>query len=768
MLPVALEEPQPELPSSGDLTLAYDGFQETDEVTAQTFSGKVSRGGGRMISLENGERFRSRRMNSRMISGEPVHIVYPPSEFRAAHTKTYMSKSSAFGDLYQNHSGFSDYCLFDPGTRTYYPQVLSDPVPELLQSNDEKLEVLWLPLEMFPADSSNGQADTVVDCLNLANNCVSEVDGSSSYKAVDMPNLDSGSLKASDGMNSKTPAFYKGNSTASSHSHHDSAYSEHDAWVGYTDSAPHIDMVGTSSSNYTMTLISTREVSSSTTGSLKSEYPQPDGDDMDDSYKIAVDSATVRLYLGSLSSSTESLLSIAEVGVTGSKSADSILCKLKDAQPEDPKHVKTWIELEHDFLDKFAPRSQILPNRRRRVAVYEAFKKLKGLAGSSDDDTLNSCGSDSGFQDAPDTEHEKWLRYREAYMDFSFEHMEDIAECGPIDEESSVNANSSRVGEIAHHNLGADPSIITDAKDKNHENMMVLRSVHAPLLEMATFRNHFGDTPVEQQALFPQLPTAEGKSNSHIFGVGRTDVGRESNVLSLGGHSRLASEAYSDTDSTTITMLSGYMFTHYAEQLGECTAESHGEEQQHCKDERDDQSILSAVSDHAMDIAPNISVFENASILLQTEPLEIDTRVGSDTDQLSIWSKIENIGLARAVTVQLCPPPTQVGLAPLPPRHSMSSNVGCFNSAETFHDPTPSVSRLAMRKRVLTPKMRVSSPLAEFASQNNQTIRCTSPSPSDADTEVSENFGQKLNRFKHIEEEEKENDFWWTDAISYG
>jgi hypothetical protein len=125
-----------------------------------------------------------------------------------------------------------------PETRRY-PQVLSDPVPELPQSNDEKLEVLWLPLEIFPADSSNGQADTVADCLNLADNCVSEVDGSSSYKAVDMPNLDLDSLKVSDGMNSKTPAFNKGNSTASSHSHHDSAYSEHDAWVGYTDSAPH-------------------------------------------------------------------------------------------------------------------------------------------------------------------------------------------------------------------------------------------------------------------------------------------------------------------------------------------------------------------------------------------------------------------------------------------------------------------------------------------------------------------------------------------------
>jgi hypothetical protein len=147
----------------------------------------------------------------------------------------------------------------------------------------------------------------------------------------------------------------------------------------------------------------------------------------------------------------------------------------------------------------------------------------------------------------------------------------------------------------------------------------VPRSVHAPLLEMATFRNHFGDTPVEQQAPFPQLPTYRLHNNHNAVWL---------YVHALCGTTR------------------------------ECTAESHGEEQQHCKDERDDQSIPSAVSDHAMDIAPNISVFENASTLLQTEPLEIDTRVGSDTDQLIIWSKIENIGLARAVTVQLCPPPT--------------------------------------------------------------------------------------------------------------
>lgn len=57
-------------------------------------------------------------------------------------------------------------------------------------------------------------------------------------------------------------------------------------------------------------------------------------------------------------------------------------------------------------------------------------------------------------------------------MGFSFEHMEDIAECGPIDGEPSVNANSSRVGEIVYHNLGADLSIITDAKDKDQEIMM--------------------------------------------------------------------------------------------------------------------------------------------------------------------------------------------------------------------------------------------------------------------------------------------------------
>jgi hypothetical protein len=133
--------------------------------------------------------------------------------------------------------------------------------------------------------------------------------------------------------------------------------------VGYTDSAPHADVVGISHSSYTMILISTQEVSSSTT---ESEDLKPNSD-MDDSYEIAVNSTTAGFYLGSLFSSTEFLRSTREVGATHSNSDKSILSKLRDTQPEEARHVKTWVEMEREFLDKFTPGTHMshVPRPRR-------------------------------------------------------------------------------------------------------------------------------------------------------------------------------------------------------------------------------------------------------------------------------------------------------------------------------------------------------------------------------------------------------------------
>jgi hypothetical protein len=133
---ISPEEPEPEPEPSANLAMTDGNPQGLDQVTTRDIRRKVNSGKKRVVLLENGERFRPRRINSRLVSSEPFHIVYPSSEFCESHTKTYLSKSRAFGDLYQNHSGFSDYCLFNRSTRTYYPQALSDLVPELPQSKD--------------------------------------------------------------------------------------------------------------------------------------------------------------------------------------------------------------------------------------------------------------------------------------------------------------------------------------------------------------------------------------------------------------------------------------------------------------------------------------------------------------------------------------------------------------------------------------------------------------------------------------------------------
>jgi hypothetical protein len=142
-----------------------------------------------------------------------------------------------------------------------------------------------------------------------------------------------------------------------------------------------------------------------------------------------------------------------------------------------------------------------------------------------------------------------------------------------------------------------------------------------------------------------------------------------------------------------------------------------------------------------------------------TEPLENDAGGESDTDQLSVWPKNESVGLARAMTV----PPTRVELAALFPGRSTSLNVGCFNSAETFNGHPPIGPCLTPGKRVSTPNKRVDRPHLKIAREFD-----VLHSPSDADTEVSENFGQKLKRYRRVEEEDKENDSWWTDSVSYG
>jgi hypothetical protein len=104
--------------------------------------------------------------------------------------------------------------------------------------------------------------------------------------------------------------------------------------------------------------------------------------------------------------------------------------------------------------------------------------------------------------------------------------------------------------------------------------------------------------------------------------------------------------------------------------------------------------------------------------------------------------------------VQVCPPPTHVGAATLLSGRSTSLNSGRFALPEDLSGLSPSKPRLAIRKRVLTSNKRIPSPLTESLSQN-QTVRAISSSLSEADTDASENFGHKLQRYKCIEEEEK-------------
>jgi hypothetical protein len=78
MRAIASEEPEPEpesLPSE-NLPVTNGMLRDLDEVTIRKHSCKANHGKKRVISLENGERFRPRRANSCIVSSEPVHIFY--------------------------------------------------------------------------------------------------------------------------------------------------------------------------------------------------------------------------------------------------------------------------------------------------------------------------------------------------------------------------------------------------------------------------------------------------------------------------------------------------------------------------------------------------------------------------------------------------------------------------------------------------------------------------------------------------------------------
>lgn len=747
-----------------------DGRSRTlDKDSTQTFNCcRVNQDMKSTISLETEETFPARQMDSRVVSTEPVHVYYPPSEFRTATTKTYLSKSNAIRDLCQNCDGLSDYCLFDRNTRTFYPQTLSDPVPDLSQSSNEWLEVFWFPLEMFPAVSLINRMERENGKSDILDQCTTDLNGLSLTGDAPASASNSDFIATTIVKDANAAVSYGAEGIALSSNDSDDAYLEYGAWVGYSNLSPHADAEGVKEPNYCLTNINAQDASGTITGGMTSEDLQPTRDDMEDSYNMVLNSATKRLDLDS-SSSCESLQPAGQAKASLPDSANSIWRKSKDSQPEGAKKAKTWLELERDFLNKFAPDSQMSPRQRGRLAVYESFKKLSGWLGSPEDhETIAQGDSDLGSQNAPSTEKEKWLRYRDAYEGAAFYHVEDIAKYKTTEEAVTKIPMPSYVRAGSTQSLSDGPCSTVDLNCKGDKIDGIIQCVQESLVELGASRNHVGEKCLEKQAAGLAVTSTKRATDSLKPQEDRPESSLNSESGIFGSGPKCGSGESFSTEDIPIPMPAGYKFTKYAKQLTEVQGDTFGEELMSYEDEYAGQGISSGLP--SIPTGTTFSTPVSKNICKPSPPNEATkTKVGnaSHAAERSSSTENENFGLAISATVQVLPPAVGVSFATSRSEYSTSTKPGCPMNTEALSGVTPPTSLLVARNRVLTPSKRMTNPLTELLSQQSPAAR--SAPASEADTELSENFGHKLRRFGHAEEDEKENeDWWWRDSISYG
>jgi hypothetical protein len=211
-------------------------------------------------------------------------------------------------------------------------------------------------------------------------------------------------------------------------------------------------------------------------------------------------------------------------------------------------------------------------------------------------------------------------------------------------------------------------------------------------------------------------------------------------------------------------------FTQYADQLAEILEEGRDEDLISCDSKCIGRSGLSGSPNSPIEAISKFLVLTDAcKPTLPNVLTETNAEESSYTDNMNGSKEKGNFGLAIAMTVQALPPPFRVGLASPRLGRSSSLNSGSLTCAEALSNPSLPPPRLPMRRRILTPGKRMANALKELSISQSSAAQPTSAPASEADTEASETFGQKLQRYRHVDDEDKENeDRWWTDSISYG
>jgi hypothetical protein len=654
----------------------------------------------------------------------PVNISFPQSEFREAYTKTYASKSDAIGDLYQSHENYSDHCLFDRATRTIFPQARDRDPESHLPTNGQGLELLWLPMQSFPNSRCIEGGDKSFE--TFGNFGFGRISPSEEFRADHLDRIHTSSHIWDQNM-----SFWDSDGECDD--------LEDTVPLEYSSSTVDRD------SNrlcYPYIKITVREVSNSISRDPTYENDQAKSAEMNDPYRIRVDNETAGEYIGSIfSSSIDSTMTDRKSKQPDSDSAECVWSKIEDSRPEEAERVKTWAELGKDFLDVYAPFDQIGTEQRAKVAVHNALSTRGGLL----DDFVYESGAASSYNsskihNSSKMDQQIWSRDKGSDDGVTFHHVEDIVKYESAKEPSSQAAKMPFAIDCKDPTQGRGPKEVVHKQesDKSSERDTDVKGKSKEKSELAmSFLSAWAESDIFRENWYlkkEQEPTPDAR--------------------------------LIETEFTNNTRIS-----HYVPNF----ADSHQIET--------NQSNANSKTGRA-------SSFRNSFVLLQDQPKTAEGKTSKETvgqfdtakfvaghseplprtpHEVMKYPMTENrTGGKAAHQKQRVPTPTYPEAeeaSSLPPAQRLLADLNWVNS---FAASTSILNSDA--GKIQAPRPHIRTVLAPIVpSSHNPETTYPAAYISDAETEVSEDFGEKLRRYGRTREDEKDNEEqWWRDFVLYG
>ena len=757
----------------------------------------------RATSPKTGRMFRPFKADQRGTSTDTVHTVFIRNNYRLTNTQTDILKNSMISGIYHDHQQCSGHCECDP-----------DVEPIDLQSNGmicglvegsrcpcEGIKVSWLPIYSTPQGlSPNEQATTVKPEYEAFTECVPNVRNKLPFQnAVDLvPDLDQNA--AANCLDTPTLSQYVKllpvpGICCDGQNHHrnqtngvEFALSSKEGILGKGDCKESHQLVHKKPS-------------------FQKECPdfvdlRLGSDDVDETSNFTTDSVIDRRYIGSSFSPSNSLQCYPLPSPGSPVSVDIVVSKLEDIQLEEAEPVKTWAELGREFLDKYASGVELSPAERGRVAIREVFQR-RHLTRSRSNKSEPSVGETPKIPSQRSFDHmSEWRRDRESSGDVTFDNVQEVVEYDCAREERLRAQSLPQSEREQFQDTNCYTSDPIDLNAEAEERTELGRGFYSSWVESELIRDQLFQTPNEPPAesattpsgygwrdwvgerLVRSLELDEGNGTLSVCfpaypssSLGSEDDGLEHHQgRNTNGKDKKTQNKSIKSDDTETAMATGFQFTQCAEQKEEILLETMGERTEPGQSERyhraraasdlsDASSDISASTDRVtLDNYVACSLYGSVSAVkfantCTTEPRRKELREGKMKDCEYVLSdnvssseaRVDYASAEEDTFTAWNDNPTHsaelsrsANMSPLSTKLEMSKSSGQdFAIAGPYSD----------QKRTWMSNHRAVSPLVELTCLN-ALAKCSSAGPpSETDTEMSETFGHKLERYGHFVED---------------